>query len=123
MLFRLLYWYKKSFNKEAKCVQFNVPVEAVNRVTTFIDDQNHFHRIFNEYYIASPESKVKMYLSLLWDKIQYDDTYSCLPIKTKKRFGRKAFHEWLEKSFTVEKDSANVKYITGVVGRLSNDTS
>ena len=58
-----------------------------------------------------------MYVSVLWDKIQYDDTYSCLPIKTKKRFGRKAFHEWLEKSFTVDKDGKDTKYIVGVVDR------
>ena len=117
MLFKLLLWYQKSFDDKANCIQFNVPVEAVNRVTSFIDDQNHFHRIFNEYYIASPESKTHIYLSALWEKIQYDDTYMGLSIKIKKRFGRKAFYEWLQKSFTVDRDSANVMYIIGAIER------
>jgi hypothetical protein len=40
-----------------------------------------------------------------------------LSIKIKKRFGRKAFYEWLQKSFTVDRDSANVMYIIGAIER------
>ena len=118
MLFKLLFWYQRSFDTGANCIKFNVPDEAVNRVAEFIDDQNHFHRIFNENYVASPESTEKFYLSEIWEKIQYDNTYACLTIKVKKRFGRKAFDEWLGKSFSIEIDrNGNRKYTIGLLRR------
>ena len=118
MLFKLLYWYKKSFDRGANCIKFNVPAEAVERVSAFIDDQNHFHRIFNENYELNPECTDKLYLSGIWEKIQYDNTYKALSIKVKKRFGRKAFDEWLGNAFTIELDSKNkTKYVVGIKER------
>ncbi len=118
MLFKLLFWYQRSFDTGANRIKFNVPDEAVNRVAEFIDDQNHFHRIFNENYIASPESTEKFYLSEIWEKIQYDNTYTCLTIKVKKRFGRKAFDDWLGKLFSIELDrNGNRKYTIGIIRR------
>ena len=118
MLFKLLYWYQRSFNIKTNCVDFNVPAEAVNRVAEFIDDQNHFHRIFNEHYEVAPESIDKLYVVEMWDKIQSDNTYKALPIKVKKRFGRKAFDEWLGEKISIELDrNGNRKYVIGIIRR------
>ena len=117
MLFKLLYWYQKSYDAGANGIKFNVPAEAVSRVAEFIDDQNHFHRIFHESYECMPESTDKMYLSGIWERIQYHDTYKCLAIKVKKRFGRKAFDEWIGGQFSIELDHKDTKYIVGVSSR------
>ena len=118
MLFKLLHWYEQSYDAGSHSIKFNVPADAVSRVATFIDDQNHFHRIFNENYDVSPETVDRKYLSAIWEKIQYNDTYKCLPIKVKKRFGRKAFDEWIGASYSIELDRANkTKYIVGILER------
>ena len=118
MLFRLLHWYRISFDTNAQGIKFNVPDEAVTRVAGFIDDQNHFHRIFHEIYEISPEHVDKMYLNHIWERIKNHEYYRSLAIKIKKRFGRKVFDEWLGNHLSIELCSKNkTKYVVGIKDR------
>ena len=117
MLYRLLDWYKKSFNSHTNCIEFHVPTEAINRVAEFIDDQNHFHRIFHEHYEIVPESTDKVYISEIWEKVKFDNIYKNLAIKEKKRFGRKAFDEWLGEKYCISYDNRDIKYTIGIKPR------
>ena len=93
MLFKLLFWYRTSFDCNSNNIKFNIPNEAVNRVASFIDDQNHFHRIFNEIFEKSPETCDDMKVVDIWRSIQGHQSYVKLGTKEKRRFGRKEFDE------------------------------
>ena len=123
MLGRLLYWYQKSFNTSSNSIDFNVPADAVNRVAEFIDDQNHFHRIFYENYEIIPENEPEcesknnessMKVVDVWRTISNDNSYLRLGSKEKKRYGRKAFDDWLGKVGDITTDVFGVKQITFV---------
>lgn len=116
MLWRLLYYYRESFNKKTNCIDFTVPQEALDRTADFINDQNHFHRIFHECYEVAPENTDQIKIVRIWENIQHHPSYILLSGKEKRRFGRKAFDEWIEKTFTIQQDTSYVKYITGLSG-------
>ena len=128
MLFKLLYWYEKSFDKGANSIKFNVPAEAVDRVAAFIDDQNHFHRIFHDSYEIiidnEPECETKtnddssVKVVDIWRVIQNDSSYMRLGVKEKKRYGRKAFDDWLGKIVNITTDVFCVKRVNHIRHRV-----
>lgn len=117
MLWRLLHYYRESFNKQTNCIDFTVPQEALDRTADFINDQNHFHRIFHECYEVAPEKTDQVKLVDIWNEIQRHPSYLCLSVKEKRRFARKAFDEWIEKIFSIRLNNDHVKYITGLSSR------
>ena len=124
MLFKLLFWYQRSFNTKTNSIDFNVPAEAVNRVAEFIDDQNHFHRIFHENYEIIPDSEPEcesktdnnsLKVVEVWRVISCDTSYIRLGSKEKKRYGRKAFDDWLGKVVDIFTDKSDFhKCVKGI---------
>jgi phage/plasmid-associated DNA primase len=103
-------------------MEFTIPESIRLRTEAFMENQNLFHKVFNELWMRVdiiPDNKADekaktVQAKEVWDSIQASDEYRNLTYKEKRQYGRDECYKWLEGSFTITGDKKTGKLIVGI---------
>lgn len=117
----LLGVYARCKNGENGIV-FTIPESIRLRTETFLENQNLFHKVFNELWERvdiipnnkEDEKDKTVQVKEVWESIQSSDEYRNLTFKEKRQYGRDECYKWLEGSFTIQGNSKTGRLIVGI---------
>ena len=94
-------------------IVFTIPDDVQRRIEDFVDAQNIFNTIFDDYYEKVDDQKQFIKLCDIWDNIQFNSDYKNLPFKEKRKYNRKYFDEWIGQKLCVSANKDKCKIIRG----------
>jgi hypothetical protein len=101
---------------------FTIPESIRLRTEAFMENQNLFHKVFNELWMRvdiKPDNKEDekaktVPIKEVWESIQSSNEHKALSYKDKRQYGRDECYKWLEGCFPITGNTKTGKLIVGI---------